>query len=57
MRRLQKIFLLVAMGKHICRAYVHVDEHRCTCEELVHLCNAMNQVHGIPMDVPLVDEH
>jgi hypothetical protein len=51
------ILLLVAVGKHICRVDVPVDEHRCTCEDLVHLCNAMNQVHGIPMDVPLVDEH
>jgi hypothetical protein len=24
-------------------------------EDPVHLCNAVNQVHGIPMDVPLVD--
>jgi hypothetical protein len=51
------ILLLVAVGKQICRAYVPVDEHRCTCEDLVHLCNAVNQVYGIPMDVPLVDEH
>ena len=57
MRRLQMILLLVVVGKQICRAYVHVDKHRCTCKDLTHLCNAVNQVHGIPMDVPLVDEH
>jgi hypothetical protein len=51
------ILLLVAVGKQICREDVPVDEHRCTCEDLVYLCNAVNQVHGIPMDVPLVDEH
>ena len=57
MRRLQMILLLVLVGKQICRGDVPVDKHRCTCEDLVHLCNAVNQVHGIPMDVPLVDEH
>jgi hypothetical protein len=57
MRRLQMILLLVAVGKQICRADVPLDEYRCTCEDLVHLCNALNQVHGIPMDMPLVDEH
>jgi hypothetical protein len=57
MKRLQMILLLVAVGKHICRADVHVDEHRCTCEDLVHLCNSVNHVHGIPMDVSLVDEN
>jgi hypothetical protein len=51
------ILLLVAMGKQICRADVPVDEQKCTCDDLVHLCDAVNQVHDIPMDVPLVDEH
>ena len=27
------------------------------CEDLVLLCNAVNQKYDIPMDVPLVDEH
>jgi hypothetical protein len=45
------ILLLVAVGKQICRADVPMDEHRCTCEDLAHLCDAVNQVHGIPMDV------
>jgi hypothetical protein len=27
------------------------------CEDLVLLCNAVNQSYDIPMDVPLVDEH
>jgi hypothetical protein len=57
MRRLQMILLLVAVGKQIYRADVLVDEHRYMCEDLVHLCDAVNQVHDIPMDVPLVDEH
>jgi hypothetical protein len=28
-----------------------MDEHKCTCEDVAHLCNAMTQVYGIPMDV------
>ena len=51
MWRLQMILLLVAVGKQIYRAYVTMVEHKCTCEDLVHLCNAVTQVYDIPMDV------
>jgi hypothetical protein len=45
------ILLLAAVGKQISRADVTMDEHKCTCEDLAHLCNAVTQVYGIPMDV------
>ena len=45
------ILLLVAVGKQICRADVTMDQHKCMCEDLAHLFNAVTQVHGIPMDV------
>jgi hypothetical protein len=51
------ILLLVVVVNHICRSDVPMDEHRCMYEDLVHLCHVVNQVHDIPMDVPLVDEH
>ena len=51
MRRLQMILLLVAVGKQICREDMTMVEHKCTCEDLAHLCNAVTQVYGIPMDV------
>ena len=51
MWRLQMILLLVVVGKQICREDMTVDEHKCMCEDLAHLCNALTQVHGIPMDV------
>jgi hypothetical protein len=45
------------VGKKICRVDVPVDKHKRTCEDLVLLCNVVNQRYDIPMDVPLVDEH
>jgi hypothetical protein len=51
------ILPLVAVGKHICRVDMLVDEYRLMREDLVLLCNAVNQSYDIPMDVPLVDEH
>jgi hypothetical protein len=51
------VLLYEAVGKKIYRVDVLVDEHRQMCEDLVLLCNAVNQRYDIPMDVPLVDEH
>ena len=51
------ILLCEAVRKKICRVDVLVDEHRGTCEDLVLLCNAVNQRYDIPIDVSLVDEH
>jgi hypothetical protein len=47
------VLLYEAVGKKICRVDVPVS----TCEDLVLLCNAVNQRYDIPVDVPLVDEH
>ena len=51
MWRLQMILLLVAVGKQVYRENMTMDENKCTCEDLAHLCNAVTQVYGIPMDV------
>jgi hypothetical protein len=51
------ILPLLVVGKHICRVDVLVDEHRLMCEDMVLLCNVVNQSYDNHMDVPLVDEH
>ena len=48
------ILLCEAVKKKIYRVDVSVDEHKWTCEDLVLMCNAVNQSYDIPMDVPLV---
>jgi hypothetical protein len=51
------ILLCEAAGKKICKVNMPMDDHMWMCEDLVLLCNAVNQRYDIPMDVPLVDEH